>query len=348
MANRQQLIGKQTEMHHSQKSSFVLFIEKRWYSSPGVLWLLLPLEWLFRVLASLRKAILMTKREELSLPLVIVGNIAVGGTGKTPVLIALAKYIQGLGHKPGVISRGYGRVSGETLMVGPQSDSKLVGDEPLEIFRSTGVPVCVAKKRIDAVRYLAENSECNVILADDGLQHYALKRDLEFVVLDEKQPFGNGHCFPLGPLREAPSRLKTVDIVLQKNSKAESIYSFVIEPTHFENVKTGEIKNLDFFNTQAHLYALAGIGRPEKFFSTLLSVLDHKNISFYSFADHYNFTPADFSFAGNNVLIMTAKDAVKCKAFAQDNWWSLHVRAVFPPVLENEINKKIAFLGQIQ
>ncbi len=332
-------------MPEFRKSVLSRYVEKRWYSHPGVLWLLLPLEWLFRALVVIRRVILTSRQKKTDLPVVVVGNIAVGGTGKTPVIIALAEHLKKNGLKPGIISRGYGRTTKGPQLVSKKSSSDDVGDEPLEIFHSAGVAVCVAEKRTEAINLLVKHTDCDIVLADDGLQHYALARDVEIVVLDELAAVGNGHCFPLGPLREPPSRLNSVDFIVQKSTTHKNYFAFEILPSHFENVLSGETQALDFFSGATKLCAIAGIGKPQKFFNTVAELVGHKNFVSMGFKDHHRFKVSDLDVVDHMSVLMTAKDAVKCGGFARENWWLLRIRAELSPAFLRQFDQKIATFG---
>lgn len=324
-------------------------IERRWYGVPGWLWLLLPLELLFRALSNLRR--IKQSRDGLNIakPVIIVGNISVGGTGKTPVLIALVKQLRKHGIRAGVISRGYGREGHLPVCVNGSSTVSMVGDEPLEIYKATGALVMVASERVVAAQSLGKSAYCDVILSDDGLQHYKLPRHREIVVVDSVKGFGNGHCLPVGPLREPISRIKQVDWVLVNGGEPSSetkTYGFRVVPVAFENVLTGQIHALSLLTSLKSCIAIAGLGNPGKFFTSLQQVIDVHNRSLAlqtrAFPDHHAFTSDDLTFARETPVIMTAKDAVKCKSFAKDNWWALKVEAKLPDefveILANDIS----------
>ena len=311
-------------------------VETRWYGKAGWLLLLWPLTGVFRLLAYLRRRRLQQHQVHLAAPIIIVGNIAVGGTGKTPLLIALTRQLQAAGLKPGVISRGYGaRVESPVVqLVQTDSNSDDVGDEPLLIARATECPVAVCNDRVAAATQLIA-SGCTIILSDDGLQHYTLARDLEIMVVDARRGFGNGFCLPVGPLREPIKRLREVDWVVRNGSHpCAQLELFSPVPMHLRplvwvNVKTGErrpLDNTDWLREPA--YAVAGIGNPQRFFDSLndlgLTVFPR------AFPDHHGYTEQDFKDFSEEVVIMTGKDAVKCQSFARDHWWYLDVAAELP------------------
>ncbi len=315
-----------------------------WYQPQPIRWLLSPLSGLYRVITSLRKWCYeqgIFKQSKLPCSVIIVGNITVGGTGKTPFIIWLAKQLSQAGFKPGIISRGYGGYSEHyPLDVNADSDPEVVGDEPLMIARRTQCPVVVSPNRYQSGVALLENYDCDVILSDDGLQHYALARDIEIVIIDGQRYFGNQYCLPAGPLREPLSRLKSVDFIVENtpNDVLENHYPMTLIPTQLRNVLDETIhKSIESFHHQP-LHAVAGIGHPSRFFNQLkkdrLTILEH------AFADHHNFHPHDLEFDDDKPIIMTEKDAVKCQSFATSNMWYLPVEAQLPSSLfEHIINK---------
>ena len=331
------------QINHSS-SRIAQSIERRWYSSPGGLLFLLPLEWLFRLLVLCRKKYLSKRAKKSALPVIVVGNISVGGTGKTPVIIALVKFLREQGFTPGVISRGYGRKHSDLQWVSKQSSALQVGDEPLEIFEATQAPIVVSADRTLAARTLAGSNRCDIVLADDGLQHYRLARDLEIAVLDGEKRFGNGHCLPVGPLREPRQRLQTVDTILVRgdSSGISQAHGFDLTAKMFVNLKTGEELSLEGFTNEQDVYAVAGIGSPQKFFTTLEQLdLGVGTLNCIGFADHHLFCAQDFAFSATAPVVMTAKDAVKCRSFALENWWFLRVEAALPESFLHQLMAKI-------
>lgn len=266
------------------------------------------------------------KSEALPVPVVIIGNITVGGTGKTPLCIALANLLQSKGYRVGIISRGYGGEKTAVKMVLPTSKPSEVGDEALLIVTQTNCPMAVGVNRVEAGNFLLKHAPCDVILSDDGLQHYALKRDIEIAVIDGERRFGNGICLPAGPLREPVERLNSVDFVVVNGTATEGNawheWAMQLNGDTAVNLITGEIKALrEFQNLPCH--AIAGIGNPERFFNQLenagiLQRVDH------SFPDHHVFSESEITFK-NEVVLMTEKDAVKCKSFATQNHWAVPV-----------------------
>lgn len=321
-----------------------------WYGKRRWTFLLLPLMWLFRLIAILRRFYLQRfSQQSLAVPVVIVGNISVGGTGKTPLLIALVKHLQQCGMTPGVISRGYGgEATTYPYILSAASAAQQSGDEPLSIFLQTGCAVCVDVDRSAAARELIR-AGCDILLSDDGLQHYRLGRSLEIAVIDGQRGFGNGFCLPVGPLREPVSRLKQVDFVVVnsapkdfKNPAGIQPFHMAIEPQHWRAVKTQQSYELSHLAAQSSVHAVAGIGNPQRFYQTLkqlsLAPIEH------DFPDHHQYHIDDFHFADDLPIVMTEKDAVKCQSFARDNWFSLAVGARLPDAFWQAFDAKLTAL----
>lgn len=328
------------------------FIERCWYdASPGVLSLLKPLEYTFKLLAQKRKIQHKSEAFLPPVPTIIVGNITVGGTGKTPIVIALIDYLQSKGYRPGVVSRGYGRQSQGLFVVDHESSIDDVGDEPLLIHRQAGCPVVVCADRVAASKKLVELGGVDIILADDGLQHYRLDRHIEIAVIDSKRLFGNMRCLPVGPLREPVARLNSVTCVVvnntQEGKKLEPplsllnvpIFSAEVKPIMWKSVTSDAQRPLDFFAGQT-IHAVAGIGDPKKFFDTL----NNLGLTFKPqiFPDHHPFKKTDFDFLSTLTksvpCVMTSKDAVKCSQFELDNCWYLDIRTQLPTALFSSLD----------
>lgn len=298
--------------------------------------LLLPLSWLFFVLSSVRKFLFqvnLLKSHSLPVPVIVVGNITVGGTGKTPLVIWLAEQLKLAGYKPGIISRGYGGSSRQTKEVFADSPPVEVGDEPVLLAARTHCPVYVNANRVEAGKaLLAAHPECDVIISDDGLQHYRLKRDVEIVVVDGAKGFGNGMLLPAGPLRERISRLTDVDAIVTNGQSQKTLpvgitsLEMQLKSGNFYNLgNPGKICNEQYFTGQDVL-AIAGIGNPTRFFQQLQNLGIHFKSKAYP--DHHAFSASDFASENSDIILMTEKDAVKCRAFAQPNFWVLPVNAV--------------------
>ena len=326
------------------------FLEKAWYRKEGWLALLWPLSILFQLLVSFRCWLqrIDSRPQNISVPIVVVGNITAGGTGKTPLTIALALHLQEKGYQPGIISRGYGGEPGSyPVTVDANTNPVKAGDEAVMIAAATGCPVVVDPNRNAALQHLLATNKIDLVLSDDGLQHYKLYRDIEIAVVDGQRLFGNGMCFPAGPLREPVSRLDSVDyVVVNGDSSSIPLGAIVmeIEPKTFVNLANGE-KRPFFgapFNMGSTLQAVCGIGNPERFFS-VLERLPYP-VDRFSFPDHFNFTPDDFLNAGideKQPVIMTEKDATKCSSFAKNNYWCLQIGLNLPDSFLNEFTKKV-------
>lgn len=332
-------------------------IEKVWFKKhPAKYWLvplLLPLTGLFYLLSSARRlafSLGLLKSYKVDKPVIVVGNIGIGGNGKTPVVVHLIELTKTLGLKPGVISRGYGGNAGfYPYLLDESSTSSQAGDEPILIYQRCHVPVVVGADRVANAQRLIEQG-CNIIISDDGLQHYRLQRDLELVVIDGKRLFGNGLLLPSGPLREGQWRLQQADLLIYNGSKAanslrinnDKSLQMTLAASELIQIKTGEKASLiSFLKQWQAVNALAGIGDPQRFFDTL-NKLGFDLVMQQGFIDHKDFTVDDFNqFKTDLPLLMTEKDAVKCQTFAQENWWYLPVNAQFSEQDEQALMKKI-------
>ena len=271
---------------------------------------------------------------QLPVPVIVIGNIAIGGTGKTPITLALIEQLRALGATPGVLSRGYGGRGPFPLLVTDSTLPEQAGDEPALIAQRAGVPVCVAPSRIAAGHaLLAAYPQVDVLLCDDGLQHYALVRDLELCVVDGARGHGNGHRLPAGPLRELPARMTQCALVLVNGADAKpygpQALRFDLNADEAVQLHTGERRTLSAF-AGLPVEAVAGIGYPQRFFDLLGS--QGMVVRAHAFADHHGFTPDDLAFAGTAPVLMTEKDAVKCRALnlpADCPLWCVPVTAVF-------------------
>ncbi len=286
-----------------------------------------PLSRLFRLLAWMRRQAYQTglfQQHRLPVPVIIVGNLSVGGTGKTPLVIWLAAHLKTLGYNPGIIARGYGAQIGNIpRQVDASSSAEEVGDEPLLIARRTGCPMFVAPNRVAAARALLKNSDCNVIISDDGMQHYALGRNIEIAVVDGSRRFGNGFCLPAGPLREPPSRLASVALVIVNGKTEADEHRMQITAGKAVNLSNPEIVcDLGQFSGQ-QVHAVAGIGNPQRFFQLLRE--RGLQVEAEAFPDHHPFAKTDITPDDELPVFMTEKDAVKCRNFAQPRHWYLPI-----------------------
>ncbi|MDG2091080.1 MAG: tetraacyldisaccharide 4'-kinase [Gammaproteobacteria bacterium] len=323
-----------------------------WYGETAISWLK-PASALFSVISKTRRFLYLSGKKKVyraSVPLIVVGNITVGGTGKTPLIVYLARQLLHAGYRPGIVSRGYGsNAPAYPFNVKIDSPVKHSGDEALLIARNTECPVVIDANRAEAVKSLEQHHDCNVILSDDGMQHYAIARDIEIVVVDGRRGFGNGELLPAGPLREKPERLDDVDYIIcngeSKLSFNKPDFVMTLKPRHLCHLLSGEIfpmqhvieeivksreKNQDIDKTEEigkhKVHAIAGIGNPERFFSSLCDC--GFDIISHVFDDHHTYTLQDITFDDEHEVIMTEKDAVKCMDFARKTDWYLRVNAV--------------------
>lgn len=313
-------------------------LTKAWYEKNALSLVLRPVSWLFCALVFLRRLaykIKLFRSTQLPVPVVIVGNITVGGTGKTPLVIALAELLKRKGYRPGIISRGYrGKARSWPQQVRHDSDPVIVGDEAVLITRRTLCPMAVGPDRVAAGRALIQYNDCDIILSDDGLQHYKLKRNVEIAVIDGVRRFGNGFCLPAGPLREPVKRLQQVDLKFTNDSAAndEILMQYQINSLVSLNDSDTTCELSEFKGKQVH--AIAGIGNPQRFFDQLrangLGVIEH------SFPDHHEYKRKDVMFNDNLAVIMTEKDAVKCFRYASENTWYLPVSIKLPENFESQ------------
>lgn len=305
-------------------------LERAWYRPASWSLVLAPLALLFRALVGVRRRYLEGRQPALPLPVVVVGNITVGGTGKTPLIIALVNALKDRGYRPGVISRGYGgRSPRYPLEVTGDSDPALCGDEPLLIAASCQCQVVVDPDRLRAARYLQSHSDCDVILSDDGLQHYRLPRHLEIIVVDGERMLGNGWCLPAGPLREPPARLAQAAFTVVNGSdqllRHPRQYRMDLVPLRFRHLSSGETRPPDQPPGDGSVHAVAGIGNPTRFARTLASL--GLSVRLHPFPDHHAFSAGDLRFDDRRPVIITAKDAVKCGHIDNDRLWVLDVAA---------------------
>jgi len=317
-------------------------LERHWYRLTPVSVLLLPLSLIFCALVQLRYRLYRLgamPSTRLPVPVIVVGNITVGGTGKTPLTIWLANFLRQAGYRPGIVTRGY-RGNSQTwpVAVTPQTPAEQVGDEAVLLARHGGCPVLAGPDRVAAARQHVEQG-CNVIVSDDGLQHYRLRRDIEVAVIDGTRRFGNRLCLPAGPLREPVSRLKSVSLRVANGAPEAGELGMTLVPTGFYSLTKPERRaSADQFR-DGPVHAVAGIGNPERFFSSLrgmgLTVIPHP------FPDHHAFLPAELEFGDNRPVIMTEKDAVKCQPFASARCWVLAVEARPDPGLGEQLLKRL-------
>ena len=310
-----------------------------WYAPDPMGALLAPAGWLVALFTIARRAAYrygMRRSWQIGCPVVVVGNLSVGGTGKTPLVISIAKLLAARGVRVGVISRGYrGTGSRWPRKVLPDSDPGRVGDEAVLLARRAGVPVAAGPNRIAAGRILYRRSKCEVILSDDGLQHLRLARDVEIVVIDGVRRHGNGRCLPAGPLREPLGRLASVDLVVANGAAAPGELEMRLDPGDAVNLADPDLaRPLEAFRGET-VHAVCAIGHQERFFRTLeshgLTIIRHP------FPDHHPFREEEIRFADDAPVLMTEKDAVKCERFADARHWCVPVDAVLSSELEDRL-----------
>ncbi|WP_298769717.1 tetraacyldisaccharide 4'-kinase [uncultured Shewanella sp.] len=325
------------------------WINQVWYGSSLWRWVLMPVSWLYAIVTAIRRQLYKSgfkKVTSLPVPVIIVGNITVGGSGKTPTVIYLIELLRQHGYKPGVISRGYGVTIEGVKSVYPGAKAMEVGDEPAMIVARTQVPMVVGPNRIQAANQLLADFDVDIIISDDGLQHYAMARSIEMVVVDGHRRLGNGSLLPAGPLREGAWRLEQADFIIINGGEAkEGEFQMRLQAKPIQPLLTGSSHP---FHRDEPIVAMAGIGDPQRFFNSLaqLGYQVHKTHGFDDHQAYYLSTISDV--AGNYPLVMTEKDAIKCMDFAKDNWGYLAVDASmssgFEQALLIEISAKMKAL----
>jgi tetraacyldisaccharide 4'-kinase len=279
-------------------------------------------------------------RVRASVPVIVVGNVTAGGTGKTPLTIALVEALRTRGFKPGVVSRGYGGSAREPMRVDARSDPAVAGDEACLIARATGAPVAIGRDRAATARLLTANDHVDVIVADDGLQHYGLCRDVEICVIDGERRFGNGRLLPAGPLREPANRVRECDfIVCNGGAPAAGEIAMVLAGDEAVALAQPERRSAlrEFAGKRVH--AIAGIGNPARFFAGLRAA--GIDVAEHAFADHEVYAPADIRYDDDLPVLMTEKDAVKCAGFADSRHWFVPVQAQLPQAFFDAVAARI-------
>jgi tetraacyldisaccharide 4'-kinase len=334
----------------SDSLSEVRVLEHFWYRIRPAHLVLFPLSLLFGAAVAMRRWLYRVgglRCARMRIPVIVVGNITVGGTGKTPSVLWLVDCLQEHGYRPGIVTRGYGG-SEDLQEVRPDSDPTRAGDESVLLARRAGVPVFACRDRVQAaLALLSAHPGRDVLVSDDGLQHYGLARDIEIAVVDGQRCFGNGWLLPAGPLREPVRRLASVDAVVvhgEEELPAVGAPQFLAKLTgdSFQNLLNPDFRVAAPDLRDRALHAIAGIGNPQRFFAQL----QRMGLTFraHPFPDHFRFSADDLAFAGDDVVLMTEKDAVKCSAFARERWWYLPVEAEVDPALGNLILAKLRSL----
>jgi tetraacyldisaccharide 4'-kinase len=301
-----------------------------WYGGGAPPWWLMPWSQAYRGIAATRRFLYrrgFVSSVRLRCPVIVVGNLSVGGTGKTPLVIWLVARLRALGYVPGIVTRGFGGSAKAAQLIDAGQDPAMAGDEPLVLARRSGARVAVGRDRPAAARLLVD-AGCDLIVSDDGLQHYKLARDCEIVVVDGARQLGNGWPLPAGPLREPPARLAEVDAIVVNGGRIAQpgAVSMHLAAQDAIALGSGGTRPLSTFAGTA-VHAVAGIGNPQRFFDMLraqgIEVIPH------ALDDHARITGADISFADLKPVLMTEKDAVKCKKLADDRHWYIPVDVVF-------------------
>lgn len=304
-------------------------LEKIWYGNRLLALPLLPLSALFGLASGFRRLLYRTGLKQVhrfGVPVIVVGNLAVGGTGKTPLVIWLSRYLAARGFRPGIVSRGYGGSARHwPQQVRADSDPVVVGDEAVLLAQRTGCPMCVSPDRSQAVETLLRHTDCDIVISDDGLQHLAMDRDLEIVVVDGQRGLGNGFLLPAGPLREVPARLRRADLAISSGSRWENLPVMeVVNPRLVPLLpSTGAAPRPLEALAGRQVHAVAGIGNPRRFFDLLeargLRVIPHV------FPDHHPFRRIDLWFEPDLPVVMTEKDAVKCRRYGKPDHWVVQI-----------------------
>jgi tetraacyldisaccharide 4'-kinase len=325
------------------------WLESHWYSSSASP-LLVPFSWLFHLMTTLRRlayTLGLLRSYRVAVPVIVIGNISVGGTGKTPLVLWLVRQLREAGYRPGIVSRGYGgQAQRWPQQVRPDSDPVVVGDETVLLAQRCDCPVVAAPDRVTAARQLLKHKPCDVIISDDGLQHYRLKRDVEIAVIDGERRFGNGHLLPAGPLREPRSRLARVNFVIANGLAGRGEFAMTLLANDIRSVTDKQL-SLPFeqFNGQT-VHAVAGIGNPQRFFNLLRSrgmdVIEHP------FADHYPFQAQDLDFGDELPVLMTEKDAVKCRSYGNSRMWYVPIEAQLPEPLVLRLLQMVKKLTELK
>ncbi|MAD48079.1 MAG: lipid ABC transporter permease [Gammaproteobacteria bacterium] len=322
-----------------QNSSFVV---DSWYKKSFWLYLLYPFSLIVSYITARRRRKYLKGASEThksEVPVIVVGNLTIGGTGKTPLVKYIASELLSLGYKPGLVSRGYGGKFKETLLVSDQTPVKQTGDEA-QILATLNLPFYIDKSRVRAVKAITDNHDCDIIISDDGLQHYKMNRDIEIVVIDGKRRFGNNLTFPAGPLRESKTRLNSVDFIVNNSGPTdEGEYLMNVSPSRFVHLKSGKSYPIEDWPMHKQVHAVAGLGNPGRFFD-LLARLGFDIIR-HPFQDHHNFHEQDIHYLDHLPIVMTEKDASKCKDFDNNKIWYLTIEADVSDKFINELDTKI-------
>lgn len=333
----------------SVRSRLENWVNACWYEGRKGTLFFLPLSYVYLAVVAVRRRLISAIK--IDAKVIVVGNIVAGGVGKTPFTMALAEVLQEHGYRPGVLLRGYGgKACAYPHIVSSDDHAHVVGDEALMLANRLSVDVCVDPDRVRGANHL-QTRGCDIIVCDDGLQHYRLHRDIEVAIVDAARLLGNGYCIPAGPLREPKSRLSEVDFVIANGVIANGVilngeianghsdsnsprfdFSFSLRPQHFVHMATSRKSSLTTFMSETKacsIHALSGIGNPQRFFTTLQG-LGVQCLGETAFDDHHVFSQDELSSVDADIILMTEKDAVKCRGIADSRCWFLRVDAELP------------------
>lgn len=322
------------------KQSLHQVVNQLWYGNNKLWYLLSPLSSLFNVVASIRKTRQLKQQFVFTKPIIIVGNITVGGTGKTPMVVALVNELKNKGFNVGVASRGYKSTASKPLLINQSHRVEEVGDEPILIYNNTDSHVMVGSDRLEVIRTLIEGHQCDLVICDDGLQDYRFKHDVEIIMVDGERGFGNQQLLPAGPLRENMQRLQSADFVVTTTKVIPAVSSdcMKLDMELVINLVSGDAESLTIWQDRT-VHAVAAIGNPQRFFNALrmigLKVHEHE------YPDHAGLQKHDIIFDDDYPVVMTEKDAVKCIRFNVNNAWYIPIKAIMPNDLVNRIVAKL-------
>ena len=337
-------ISKSTQlfMPEYDDETYSSFVVDSWYKKSLWLYLLYPFSFIFSYLTSRRRRKYIKNKKisyKADIPIVVVGNLTIGGTGKTPLVKYIANELADRGYKPGIVSRGYGGKFKETLQVTNETSVNETGDEA-QILSKLNFPFYIDKNRVRAIKKLIKDHDCDVVISDDGLQHYKMGRHIEIAVIDGKRRFGNNLTFPAGPLRESKNRLNSVDFIVNNSGPTEEgEFLMNISPTKFVHLKSGKSYSVDKWPMHKQIHAVAGLGNPGRFFD-LLDKLGFDSIR-HPFPDHHNFSSSDIFYLDHLPIVMTEKDASKCKDFDNNKIWYLTIDADVTNKFIDKLDKRI-------
>ncbi len=323
-------------------------ISKHWYSAKptALTTILYPFSALFGVLSFLNRLMTKPKATKFKVPVIVVGNITVGGTGKTPFIQWLCNELKQQGIRPGIVSRGYGAnldAYPSQLPINP--DPFIYGDEPSLLAQNTGVPVVIDPDRAKAVNYLIDQNNVNLIISDDGMQHYKMWRDMEIAMVDGTRLFGNGWLLPAGPLRERPNRLNKVDLIISKGHAIHHFQSHSVMELNPQRPVNPDNPN-EILDNKESITVIAGIGNPESFFN-LVKDMGYQ-IEGREFPDHHSYSIDDFLELQDSPIIMTEKDYIKCQHLNLNNLWVVKIEPDFDAEFKNRLHNKIRNLMSSQ